>query len=85
MIGEIKLYRKDRRIPFSLKMWPRKQFNYDHFMRKIEDVRKMVGCNGTDGAIVCTWQSKFHDANGEKKGGSVSCLPSSVVNPMQLC
>ena len=32
----------------------------------------MVGCNGTDGAVVCTWQSKFRDANGERKKGGVS-------------
>ena len=54
MISEIKAYRKDRCIPSSLKMWPRKKFDYTHFMHKTEDVRKMVGCTGTDGAVVCT-------------------------------
>ena len=43
-------------------------------MHKTEDVRKMVGCTGTDGAVVCTWQSKFRDAKGEKKKGGVSRL-----------
>ena len=74
MISEIKAYRRDRCIPSSLKMWPKRQFDYAHFMRKTEDVRKMVGCTGTDGAVVCTWQSKFRDAKGEKKKGGVSCL-----------
>ena len=76
MISEIKVYRKDRLIPSLLKMWPRKQFNYDHFVHKIEDVSKMVVCNGTDGAVVCTWQSKFCDANGERKKGE--CLSKSL-------
>jgi len=74
MITEIKQYRKDRCIPSSLRMWPRKQFNYGHFMRKIEDVRKMVGCNGIEGAVVCTWHSKFSNADGERKKGGVSRL-----------
>jgi uncharacterized protein YsxB (DUF464 family) len=74
MITEIKQYRKDRCIPSSLKMWPKKQFNYGHFMRKIEDVRKMVGCNGIEGAVVCTWRSKFSDADGDRKKGGVSRL-----------
>ena len=74
MISEIKAYQRDRCIPFSLKMWPKRQFDYAHFMCKTEDVRKMVGCTGTDGAVVCTWQSKFRDAKGEKKKGGVSCL-----------
>jgi hypothetical protein len=74
MIREIKEYRRDRCIPSSLKMWPRNQFDYAHFMRKTEDVRKMVGCTGTDGAVVCTWQCKFRDAKGEKKQGGVSRL-----------
>ena len=78
MIGEIKVYRKDQRIPSLLKMWPRKQFNYDHFMLKIEDVWKMVGCNGMDRAIMCTWQSKFRDANEEKKRGE--CLVSTFIS-----
>ena len=34
----------------------------------------MVGCTGTDGAVVCTWQCKFRDTKGEKKKGGVSCL-----------
>ena len=58
MISEIKAYRSDCRIPSSLKMWPRKQFDYAHFMHKTEDVQKMVGCTGT----------------GEKKKGGVSRL-----------
>jgi hypothetical protein len=43
-------------------------------MRKIEDVRKMVGCNGIEGAVVYTWRSKFSDADGERKMGGVSGL-----------
>ena len=74
MISEIKAYWRDRCIPSLLKMWPRKQFDYAHFMRKTEDVRKMAGCTGTDGAIVCTWNCKFRDAKGEKKKGGVSHL-----------
>ena len=38
MISEIKAYRRDRCIPSSLKMWPKRQFDYAHFMRKTEDV-----------------------------------------------
>ena len=34
----------------------------------------MVGSTGTDGAVVCTWQSNFHDAKEEKKKGGVSRL-----------
>ena len=72
MIKEIMTYRKDCGIPSSVKMWPRKQYDYIHFARKIEDVRKMVGCNGNEGAIVCTWRTKFHDVDGNRKKGGVS-------------
>ncbi len=37
-------------------------------MRKLEDVRKMVGCNGQEGAVVSTSQIKFSGADGEQKG-----------------
>ena len=72
MIKEISEYRKDRGIPSSLKMWHRKHYDYVHFMRKIEDVRKMIGCNGKEGAIVCTWRTKLSDSDGQRKKGGVS-------------
>ena len=43
MINEIKTYRRDRCIPSLLKMWPKRQFDYAHFMRKTEDVQKWWG------------------------------------------
>ena len=42
------------------------------FARKIEDVCKMVGCNGNEGAIVCTWHTKLCDVDGNRKKGGVS-------------
>ena len=38
MINEIKTYRRDWCIPSLLKMWPKRQFDYAHFMCKTEDV-----------------------------------------------
>ena len=34
----------------------------------------MVACNGNEGAIVCTWRTKFHDVDGNRKKGGVSCM-----------
>ena len=55
MISEITACRKECSIPTLIKMLPRKQYKYIHYMQKLEDVRKMVGCNGLEGAAVSTW------------------------------
>ncbi len=55
MIREIKHYQRDRGIPSSVKMWSRKSYDYVHYVHKIEDVYKMVGCNRKDGTVVTTW------------------------------
>ena len=73
MIGEI-----DCGIPSLLKMLPRKQFNYHHFMHKIEDVQKMVGCNGMDGAVVCNGSASSVMLMGGGKRGE--CLVSSFIS-----
>ena len=55
MIREIKHYQRDCGIPSSVKMWLRKSYDFIDYMWKIEDVCKMVGCNGKDGTVVTTW------------------------------
>ena len=32
----------------------------------------MIGCNGMEGAVVCTWRTKLSDADGQRKKGGVS-------------
>ena len=55
MIHEIKHYQRDCGIPSLEKMWLRQSYVYVHYVPKIQDVRKMEGCNGMDGAVVSTW------------------------------
>ncbi len=78
MIHEIKHYQREHGIPSSVNMWPRKSYNYVHYVRKIEDVCKMVGCNGKDCAVVSTWQVKLSDAQGKQK--KEVCLVCSSTN-----
>jgi hypothetical protein len=72
MLCERKHYLKDRGISFLVMMWPRESYYYVNYVRKIQDVWKMVGCNVIDGAIVRTWQAKLSDAQGQRKKGGVS-------------
>lgn len=72
MIKETSQYQRDLGISSSLKMWHRKNYDYVHFMRKIEGVRKMIGCNGKEGAIVSTWHTKLSDSDGQRKKEGVS-------------
>jgi hypothetical protein len=72
MITEISEYQRDHGIPSSLKTWRRKHYDYVNFMQKIEDVRKMIGCNGAEGVIVCQWRTKLSDADGQRKKGGLS-------------
>lgn len=73
MISKVGEYRRDKCIPFFLKMWPKKKYAYGCIMRKIEGDQKMIGRNGTEGAVVSCWRLKFSDMEGNQKKEGVCC------------
>ena len=76
MLCDIAWYVRNINIPSSLNILPKKKYNYVHFLHKIEDAWRIVGCIGIDGVAVCTWHQKLSDHSGRRKkeGSSHLCV-----------